>query len=202
MANMLVKAVVGIGRGPSAGRRMPFAAAVEVVGLVVLVPRYGAVGAAWSFCLGSVAAVALVGPVYLRAQGVRLLRARSGALYLAALAPTTGILLVAQRAPEVVALALIAIALVIFCVPARMVGLLTESHVAWSRGARRRIGTQLSSSAAPRHSLLASGSQRPRTRPTPDMVGEWSAQQYRPRHLQGPAMAPPDRALPELGTAS
>ena len=80
MANMLIKAVIGIGRGPSAGRRMPFAAAAEVVGLIVLVPRYGAVGAAWAFCLGSVVAVALVGPLYVRAQEVRPLRPRSAPL--------------------------------------------------------------------------------------------------------------------------
>jgi O-antigen/teichoic acid export membrane protein len=203
MANMLVKAMVGIGRGPSVGRRMPFAAAAEVVGLIVLVPRYGDVGAAWAFCLGSVVAVALVGPMYLRAQEVRPLRARSGALYLAALVPTAGILLVAQRAPEVVAVVLIAIALVVFCVPARMVGLLTERHVAWLKVARRRIGTQLSSSSStvPRHSLLVSGRQRQRTGVTTGMVGGWSAKQYRPRHLQGPAMAHPEQPLPDLGTA-
>ena len=154
LANMLVKAMIGLGQGPSAGRRMPFAAAAEVVGLVVLVPRYGAVGAAWAFCLGSGVAVALVGPMYMRAQEVRPLRARTAGLYLAALVPTAGILLVAQRVPELVAVVLIAIALAVFCVPARMVGVLTESHVAWLRVARRRIGTQLSSSTVPRHSLL------------------------------------------------
>jgi O-antigen/teichoic acid export membrane protein len=201
LANMLVKAMIGIGQGPSAGRRMPFAAAAEVVGLVVLVPRYGAVGAAWAFCLGSGVAVALLGPVYMRAQEVRPLRARTAGLYLAALVPTAGILLVAERAPELWAVVLIAIALAVFCLPARMVGVLTESHVAWLRVARRRLGTQLSSSTVPRHLLVAARPPRPQTGGTADRVGGWSAKQYKPRHLRGPATARPDRALPDLGTA-
>ncbi len=201
LANMLVKAMIGLGQGPSAARRMPLAAAAEVVGLVVLVPRYGAVGAAWAFCLGSGVAVALVGPIYVRAQEARLLRARTAVLYLAALVPTAGILLVAQRVPEIVAVVLIAVALAVFCLPARMVGVLTESDVAWLRAARRRIGTQLSSSTVPRHSLPVTERQTPRTGVTTGMVGGWSAKQYRPRHLQGPVTARPDRPRPDLGTA-
>jgi O-antigen/teichoic acid export membrane protein len=201
LANMLVKTMIGIGQGPSAGRRMPFAAAAEVVGLIVLVPRYGAVGAAWAFCLGSGVAVALVGPVYMRAQGVRLLRARTAVLYLGALVPTAVILLVADRVAELGALVLIAIALAVFCLPARMVGVLTASHVAWLRDARRRVGRQLSSSTVPRHLVVVAPPPTPRTGATTGMVGGWTGKQYKPRHLQGPATVRPDGPLPDLGTA-
>jgi O-antigen/teichoic acid export membrane protein len=201
LANMLVKAMIGIGQGPSAGRRMPFAAAAEVVGLVVLVPRYGAVGAAWAFCLGSGVAVALLGPVYMRAQEVRPLRARATIVYVAALIPTAGILLVAERVPEIGAVVLIAVALAVFCLPARMVGVFTDSHIAWLQDARRRVGRQLSSSTVPRHLLVVAPPPTPRTGATTGMVGGWTGKQYRPRHLQGPATARPDLPLPDLGTA-
>ena len=129
MTNMLVKSLFAVDRGRQAGRRMPITVVTEVTGLIVLVPRYGAVGAAWSYLLASCVGVILLMPVYLRAVQARLPSAKRLAGYAIGFAPTAAMFAAAGRAPVRLAWALIPVGALGFVIPARRMRLITDADI-------------------------------------------------------------------------
>ena len=134
MTDMLVKSLFAAGRDRQAGRRMPITVVTEVTGLIVLVPRYGAVGAAWSFLLASAVGLVLLLPLYLRTVQARLPSAARLAAYVIGFAPTAAIFAVAGRAPVTLAWALIAAGALAFVVPARRMRLITDTDIRFLKG--------------------------------------------------------------------
>jgi O-antigen/teichoic acid export membrane protein len=94
---MLVKALYANDLAALVAPRAGIAAGVEVVGIGLLVPRLGAVGAALAFGLGSWVAAVLLGVAYLRSQQVVLPPTRIWLRYAPALACCVTLLLVAQQ---------------------------------------------------------------------------------------------------------
>ena len=124
LADMLLKALFARGMAPAVAVRVPVAVAAQVAGLLVLVPRFGALGAAWSFTIGTWATVALLGGVYLT-------RFRPGApalgpalRWVAAVAVLAAGLTLAAGLPTLPALAVIAGALAAYAVLAVLLRLL------------------------------------------------------------------------------
>ena len=143
MTDMLVKSLFAAGRERQAGRRMPITVVTEVTGLIVLVPRYGAVGAAYSFLLASCVGLVLLTPLYLRTVQARLPSAARLASYAIGFAPTAAIFAVAGRAPVTLAWApwvLILAGALAFVVPARRMRLITDTDIRFLKGlgSRRR----------------------------------------------------------------
>jgi len=140
MTDMLVKSLFAAGRERQAGRRMPFTVVTEVTALIVLVPRYGAVGAACSFLLASGVGLVLLTPLYLRTVQARLPSAARLAGYAIGFAPTAAIFAVAGRAPVMLAWALIVAGALAFVVPARRMRLITDTDLRFLKGlgSRRR----------------------------------------------------------------
>ncbi len=138
MTNMLVTGLFATGHGRQVGRRMPIAAAAEVAGLMILVPRYGALGAAYSYLLASYLGVVLLLPLYLRAVQVRLPSPRQLAAYAIGFAPTAAIFAVAGRAPILAAWALIAAGTLLFVLPARRMRLITDADIIFLKGMAAR----------------------------------------------------------------
>jgi O-antigen/teichoic acid export membrane protein len=142
MTNTLVKSLFATGHGRQVGRLMPVAVVAEVAGLMILVPRFGALGAAYSYLLASYLSVILLLPLYLRAVQVRLPSLRQLAAYSLGLAPTAAIFAVAGLAPTVAAWALIAAGTLLFVIPARRMRLITDADIGFLNGllSRRRGG--------------------------------------------------------------
>jgi O-antigen/teichoic acid export membrane protein len=138
MTNTLVKSLFATGHGRQVGRLMPLAVVAEVAGLMTLVPRFGALGAAYSYLLASYLSVILLLPLYLRAVQARLPSLRQLAAYGLGLAPTAAIFAVAGLAPTLAAWALIATGTVLFVVPARRMRLITDADVGFLTGLLRR----------------------------------------------------------------
>jgi O-antigen/teichoic acid export membrane protein len=132
MTDMLVKSLFAADRGRQAGRQMPITVLTEVTGLIVLVPRYGAVGAAWSYLLASSVGVILLTPLYLRTVQARLPPASKVAAYAIGFVPTAAMFAVAGRVPSsapLVSWALIAAGVSAFVLPARWMGLITDADI-------------------------------------------------------------------------
>ncbi len=135
MTDMLVKSLFAAGYGRQAGRRMPVAVVTEAAALVTLVPRYGALGAAWSYLLASYAGVILLLPLYLTAVQARLPSLRRLAAYAIGFAPTAALFAVAGRAPTLLAWVLVVAGTALFLVPARRMRLITDADL----GVLRRL---------------------------------------------------------------
>jgi O-antigen/teichoic acid export membrane protein len=143
MTDMLVKSLFAIGYGRQIGRRMPLTVLAELTGLAILVPRYGALGAASSYLIASFLSVLLLVPLYLKALRVRLPTVRQLACYAIGLAPTATMFVLAGRAPTPFAWALIATGTCLFIEPARRMRLITDADVLflrrqWARWVPRR----------------------------------------------------------------
>lgn len=136
MTDMLVKALFAAGRGRQVARQMPIAVATEITGLVILVPRYGALGAAFSYLLASAVSVILLAPLYLKVVQVRPAISPKTFLYVLGFAPTAAIFAVAGRAPTLIAWVLIAAGTLVFVLPARRMGLITDADVSVLNGLR------------------------------------------------------------------
>ncbi|MGH3185841.1 MAG: polysaccharide biosynthesis C-terminal domain-containing protein [Streptosporangiaceae bacterium] len=150
VADMLIKSLFAAGHRREIGWLMPVAAMVEVLGLVVLVPRYGAVGAAWSYLIAVYVAVALLVPVHLRAFQVRLPRVRRVASYVLGLAPTAVAFILASRTPAVLSWALIVTGFALFTIPARRIRLITDADVRFLQELRERLAGSLAGPRPPR----------------------------------------------------
>ena len=137
LIDMLMKGLFASGYGHRAGRRMPVMMVAEMAGLVILVPRYGALGAAQAYLIASWAGVAVLVPLYREAFRARLPPLRRAAAYTAGLAPTAAVFALAGWVPDPAAWALIVAGLGLFAVPARRLGLITGSDVDRVRAAAR-----------------------------------------------------------------
>jgi hypothetical protein len=136
MTDMLMKGLFAVGCGRQVGRRMPIMVVTEVAGLITLVPRYGALGAACSYLLASYLGVILLGTLYLRALQVRLPSLRRLAAYANGFIPTAAAFAMAGRAPTLAAWALVATGVLLFISPARRMGLITDADISFLRGLR------------------------------------------------------------------
>jgi O-antigen/teichoic acid export membrane protein len=126
MADMLMKSLFAIGRGPRVGRLMPVIVVVETICLIVLVPRYGAVGAAVSYLVASYVSVALLAPLYLASLKLKIHPSWLPARYAAGLALPALLFAEANRLPAV-AWPLIAAGAFLSVLSARWVRLITDS---------------------------------------------------------------------------
>jgi hypothetical protein len=138
MADMLTKSLFAVGYGRQVGRRMPITVVTELAGLITLVPRYGALGAAYSYLFASLAGVILLVPLYLKALQVRLPSARQLAAYAIGFAPTAVVFAVAGRAPTPVAWVLVATGTFLFIIPARRMRLITDGDIIFLTGLHAR----------------------------------------------------------------
>ncbi len=139
LADMLIKSLFAAGHRREIGWLMPVAATVEVLGLVVLVPRYGAVGAAWSYLIAVYVAVVLLVPVHLRAFQVRLPRGPEVTSYVLGLAPTAVAFALASRTPAQLAWPLIVTGFAMFTIPARRMRLITDADMRLLEQLRDRL---------------------------------------------------------------
>jgi hypothetical protein len=138
MTDMLTKSLFATGYGRQVGRRMPITVVTEVTALIFLVPRYGALGAACSYLLASLAGVILLVPLYRKALQVRLPSLAQLAAYATGFAPTAATFAVAGHAPTLAAWALIAAGTVLFIIPARRMRLITDADISFLEGLRGR----------------------------------------------------------------
>jgi O-antigen/teichoic acid export membrane protein len=150
MTDMLMKGLFAGGHGRQVGRRMFVAVTVEVVGLAILVPRYGPVGAGISYLLASFAGMALLGFLYLRVNRLRPPSLRQAGVYVGGITPTALAFFLAGRAASPVAWSLITVGAVLFIWPARRMGLIGDTDLnalrAWrARLSRTRAGSLLAS---------------------------------------------------------
>jgi O-antigen/teichoic acid export membrane protein len=139
MTDMLTKSLFATGYGRQVGRRMPITVVTEVAGLIILVPRYGALGAAYSYLLASLAGVLLLVPLYRKALQVRLPSLRQLAAYIIGFAPTAAVFAVAGHAPTLIAWVLIAAGTFLFIIPARRMQLVTDADIRFLAALRDRL---------------------------------------------------------------
>ena len=139
MTDMLMKGLFAGGHGRHVGRRMFVAVTVEVVGLVILVPRYGPVGAGISYLLASYSGMALLGFLYLRVNRVRPPSLRQAGVYVAGITPTALAFFLAGRTASPVAWSLITVGAVLFIWPARRMGLIEDTDLNALRAGRARL---------------------------------------------------------------
>ena len=150
MTDMLMKGLFAGGHGRQVGRRMFVAVTVEVVGLAILVPRYGPVGAGISYLLASFSGMALLGFLYLRVNRLRPPSLRQAGVYVAGITPTAIAFFLAGRTASPVAWSLITVGAVLFIWPARRMGLIGDTDLnalrAWrARLSRTRAGSLIAS---------------------------------------------------------
>ncbi len=150
MTDMLMKGLFAGGHGRHVGRRMFVAVTVEVVGLVILVPRYGPVGAGISYLLASYSGMALLGFLYLRVNRLRPPSLRQAGVYVAGITPTALAFFLAGRTASPVAWSLITVGAVLFIWPARRMGLIGDTDLnalraGRARLSRTRVGTLIAS---------------------------------------------------------
>ncbi|GAA0525614.1 hypothetical protein GCM10010172_02600 [Paractinoplanes ferrugineus] len=120
-------------------RWVPAALLVEVVALTLLVPRWGIIGAAVAFCAGTWTGAAALARLYARRYRPRWVDMRTAARYVLALLPLTALLVVAERAPEPVALLAIAAGLAVYAVGAIRLRLLRDQDIERALTALRRL---------------------------------------------------------------
>src|SRR6202020_2592955 len=109
-----MKGLFACGHGRQVGRRMSVAVTVEVVGLAILVPRLGAVGAGLSYLLASYSGMVLLGFYYLRVNRLRPPSLRQAVIYVGSITPTAVAFFRAGRAATPVAWALIMVGAALF----------------------------------------------------------------------------------------
>ncbi|GEL18867.1 lipopolysaccharide biosynthesis protein [Pseudonocardia asaccharolytica] len=100
VADMLLKALFARGLASAVAGRIPVAVAVQGAALVVLIPRFGATGAALAAAAGTWTAAALLAVVYLRHHRPGTLRPGTAARWSVALGVLVAFLLAAGSAPR------------------------------------------------------------------------------------------------------
>ena len=105
------------------------AVTVEVVGLAILVPRYGPVGAGISYLLASYSGMALLGFLYLRVNRLRPPSLRQAGVYVGGITPTALAFFLAGRTASPVAWSLITVGAVLFIWPARRMRLIGDTDL-------------------------------------------------------------------------
>jgi O-antigen/teichoic acid export membrane protein len=138
VADMLLKALLARGLATAVALRVPVAVAVQLVALVVLVPRFGGLGAAMSFAAGAWAAAALLASAYLRQYWPGWLRMRTAAGWLVATGALALVLAAATMVPRPVDLLLIAVGLACYAAIVVRLRLVPEADLAKVRARLRR----------------------------------------------------------------
>ncbi|WP_432844088.1 oligosaccharide flippase family protein [Dactylosporangium sp. CA-092794] len=138
-ADMLLKTLYARGLTAPLARRLPIALLVEVVALVVAVPRWGTTGAAAAFAAGSWAGAALLGHLFISRYGAPWPSRSIAMRYPLALVPLAALLPAADVVPELPALAVIAVGLALYAVTAVRVRLLRDEDVTRIRTFLRRL---------------------------------------------------------------
>jgi len=141
ITNMLMEGLFVLGYGRQIGRRMSVAVVVDIVGLVTLVPRYGSLGAAFSYLMASYIGVAVLVPLYIKAVQVRLPSPRWLTTYAAGLVPTGVMFALANSSPAPLAWALVLTGMCFSLFPARRIRLITDADLS----ALRAVGARLRS---------------------------------------------------------
>jgi len=163
LTNMLVKGLYSLGCAGQVGRRMPWAAFVELVGLVTLVPRYGAIGAAIAYSLATWSGVILLTPVYLRKQQVALPPTTLRGRYFLALTPSAALLAASNLVSGQIAWVVIVLALALFAGLARLTRLITDRDIRRLRGALTAVRVR-------GRTLRGAVSRKPVLSPVPDVA--------------------------------
>lgn len=138
VADMLLKALLARGYGRVVAATVPFAVGVQIVGLVVLVPHFGAVGAACAFAGGAWATAVLLGAAYLTRFRPSLPRPASVGLWFVALGAAAGPFLLIDHAGTVCGAALVLIGLAAYVVLAARFRLLPADVPAYLRRGTQR----------------------------------------------------------------
>jgi O-antigen/teichoic acid export membrane protein len=120
-------------------RWVPVALVVEVVALVVLVPRFGTTGGAVAFSLGAWAGAAVLGRIYARRYYEKWADARFAGRYVLALLPLAALLGIASVAPTWPAVLAILVGLVLYAVAVLRLRLLRDQDVERGRNVLRRV---------------------------------------------------------------
>ncbi|MFG2042820.1 polysaccharide biosynthesis C-terminal domain-containing protein [Dactylosporangium sp. NPDC048998] len=128
-ADMLLKTLYARGLTASLARRVPIALTVEVVALVVAVPRWGTTGAAAAFAVGSWTGAVLLGHLFASQYGASWPSRKVAMRYPLALAPLVVLLAAANVVPELPALAVIAVGLALYAVTAVRARLVRDEDV-------------------------------------------------------------------------
>jgi hypothetical protein len=162
VTDMLMKSLFAAGLGRQAARQMPIAVAAEVTGLLILVPHFGALGAAYAYLLASYVSVLLLAPLYLKALNVRLPSVRQLARYPIEFVPTAVLFAVAGRAPTLAAWGLLATGTLLFVRPARRMRLITDEDIGFLESLRGRWSARARPPTRPR----SGGNCRPGGAPT------------------------------------
>jgi O-antigen/teichoic acid export membrane protein len=144
VTDMLQKALFARGFAGAVALRLPCAAVLQVLALVVLVPRLGATGAAIGFTVGTWSAAALTGALYVRHHRPGRVPPRTVAAWSSALAVLGVLLVAAAAAPPLLDLALVAAGLLAYGVVVLRLGLVPDA-------VRRRVpvGVQAPGQEAP-----------------------------------------------------
>jgi O-antigen/teichoic acid export membrane protein len=141
VADMLLKALLARGLATAVALRIPVAVGVQLVALVVLVPRFGGLGAAMSFGAGAWAAAALLAAAYLRQYWPGWLRMRTAVGWLLAMGALTLVLTAATLVPRPADLLLIAVGLVGYAAIVLRLRLVPEAALAAVRARLQRPAT-------------------------------------------------------------
>ncbi|HET6478727.1 MAG TPA: oligosaccharide flippase family protein [Actinoplanes sp.] len=120
-------------------RWLPIALIIEMVALVLLVPRWGIAGAATAFAVATWAGSVALGRVYARRFYQRWADAAYAARYLLALLPLVVLLAVASVAPALPALVAIATGLILYGVATLKLRLLREQDIERGLAVLRRF---------------------------------------------------------------
>ena len=129
LTNNSVKGLYAIHRPRAAALRMPWVVLLESVCLVVLVPRFGATGAAAAYCVASLSGACLLYGSYLRLQGAWPTTWATAGRYLASLGPCALIMLVSHWTDEISSLLLLAAAMSVYAILSFRTGLVTEDDL-------------------------------------------------------------------------
>jgi O-antigen/teichoic acid export membrane protein len=130
VADMLLKALFARGFATAVAARVPFCAVVQVAALVVLVPRLGALGAAWAFAAGTWTTVLLLGVEYRRRFRPGRVRLTTLGRWGLALGPLLALLALADAATAPFALPAAVAGLLGYALVAVRVGLVSPAELA------------------------------------------------------------------------
>jgi O-antigen/teichoic acid export membrane protein len=133
LADVLLKALLARGFGGVVAMLVPVAVGVQLAGLALLVPPFGAIGAAWSFAAGTWAMSALLAGAYLSRFRPSRPRIAPAVRWVVALAAPVGAFLAADHAGTVLGAALVLIGLVAYVGLAVRLGLVPADVMAFAR---------------------------------------------------------------------
>lgn len=143
VTDMVQKALFARGFANAVAVRLPCAAVLQVLTLVVLVPRLGVIGAAIGFTAGTWSAAAMVGVLYLRHHRPGRLDARRAGAWISAVAVLVLVLAGAAAAPHPFALALVGVGVVAYGTIIVKLGLVPEAVL-------RRVEIEVDTERLPR----------------------------------------------------